>query len=132
MPSCTSIIANLLHSMPLETNNPRQSRINWTVNSAPTRQTPSRSTRTVIHNYSQLERSEFTPRNPSKATNLPASSIQTQEDGDIKIADGEEDLATEASPLSSVGGDPNTPTRRNLLSTIIIKRRHLGNKPRKL
>lgn len=69
-----------------------QRKISWTVASTPTRSTPSRSTRIVIQNYSQLERSEVNPQNPPSARRSGISTTndtQTQQDEDIEMDNGE-------------------------------------------
>lgn len=60
--------------------------------STPTRQIPSRSNRTVIRNYSQLEQREVVIQNPPKTPKTPTPNTQPQGDRDIQMADGEEAL----------------------------------------
>jgi hypothetical protein len=79
--------------------NPRQRTINWGTSSTLIRQTPSHSTRTVIHDYSQLERPDFTPRNPSRKAPIAESSAQPLQDNDIEIED--RDTGHEDNRLSS-------------------------------
>jgi hypothetical protein len=108
--------------MPSQQTNPRQRTINWGTSSTLIRQTPSRSTRTVIHDYSQLERPDFTPRNPSREAPIAESSAQPLQDDDIEMEDG--DTGHEDNGSSSES-QPETPSRSVIYSTVIIRRRQL-------
>lgn len=112
--------------------NPRQQTINW-ANSTPIRETPSRSTRTVIHDYSQLERPDFTPRNPSKAAPRAESNTYSQplQDDDIEIEETQDNGTDIEASGSSSECQPETPSRPAIQSTVIIKRRQLQKKARR-
>ena len=124
--------------MPLERVQGKQRTISWVSMGTPTRQTPRR-TASTIQNYSQYERIDEPIRNPSLAPRTPKTntqSIELDKDGDIQMADGEED--DELDNLSSSLGEEEiamdsveTPTRRNVPTTITIKKCHLKKKDRK-
>ena len=102
--------------------NPKQRTINQGIPATPTRQTPC-TNRTIVENYSQLERVQFTPKNLLKTTITPPPNTQTQQDKDIEMQDniGEQD-EVEASMSLSKEDYPNTPLKRSsILSTITIK-----------
>lgn len=118
--------------MPLERINPKQRTINQGIPATPTRQTP-RTNRTIVENYSQLERVQFTPKNPPKTTITPPLNTQTQQDKDIEMQDniGEQD-EVEAGTSSSEEDHPNTPSKRcGIPSTITIKTRRKEKRARK-
>jgi hypothetical protein len=121
--------------MPPERVQRKQRTISWASIGTPTRQTPRRTTST-IQNYSQYERIDEPIRNPSPAPRTPKTNTQSTEpdkDGDIQMADGEDD--DELDNLSSSLGEEEiavdgvqTPTRQNVPTTITIKKRHLKKK----
>jgi uncharacterized UBP type Zn finger protein len=125
---------NILLRMPPQCVNSKQRTISWGNTSTPMRQTPSRSNRTLIQNYSQLERREVSIQNPPKTPKTPAARAQVQDDGDIEMANGEEDQGgvSDSTISSDEEAQPTeTPTRCRIPSTITVKRRHKGKKPQK-
>jgi len=87
-----------------------------------------------VENYSQLERVQFTPKNPPKTTITPPPNTQTQQDKDIKMQDNiREQDKVEASTSSSKEDHPNTPSKRcGILSTITIKTQRKEKRAQKL
>jgi hypothetical protein len=91
-----------------------------------TRQTPRRNL-SLIQNYSQYERIDEPIVNPPKTpkTVLQATQALSEGDEDVEIEDREEEDTIEIDESSSdeeVVQPSDTPTRRNLPSTITVKR----------
>jgi hypothetical protein len=114
----TAAFPDILLSMPPQRVNSKQRTISWGNTSTPTRQTPSCSSRTLIQSYSQLERREVSIQNPPKTPKTPAARTQVQDDGDIEMANGEEDQggASDSTISSDDEAQPiETPTRCGII-----------------
>jgi hypothetical protein len=114
---------------------PKQRTISFASTTSSTRQTPRRNIPT-IQDYKNFERIDEPIQNPASTPKTPRTATQAtqaEEDDTIDISDnaedneGEESLSNEEIEVDTT----ETPTRRNLQSTVIIRKRHLKRRVRK-
>ena len=121
--------------MPLERIPAKQRMISFTSLSSSTRQTPHRN-KLSIQNYSQIERIDEPIENPPKTPRVTTLATQDEGDEDIEMADGDQgddnDLESNASKVEEIEVQMSEIlTRRNIPSTITIKKSHKKKKTRK-
>ena len=121
--------------MPPQHTAPKQRTISFAPITSSTRQTPRRNVPAIL-DYKNFERIDEPIQNPACTPKTPRTSTQAtqaEEDNTINISDdaeddeGEEGLSNEEIEVDTA----ETPTRRNLQSTVIVRKRYLKRRVRK-
>jgi hypothetical protein len=116
--------------MPPQRSIPKQKTLLFDPIATPIRQTP-RTNRTIVPNYSQLVRVDEPIENPLKEQPPPQ---QLKADEDVEMDDGVQDDELDNVSLSLSEeeiGLADTPTRKNLPTTVVIRTRHKEKKQRR-